>query len=388
MSKCKKTKSATALRPRRFNKERILYPIVATVLLTFAAIDVMSRASWTPLEIGYLLAFLMLDVAMAIRPIAGGTAMMVLSIVGTLIAEPMSPNPLVTAMAALTILGYHTPKRGFILGCVEIFGSIANVLLNYPVNFDIYGAINMCALVAMFYFTGYALHWKDQAAKAALLQAQLNHLQHTMNVATSIHDTTSNNLSTIMQVAQVHLLDKTGADTNDWILVNTAANNALYGVHRVITMLDDSGNNIESTQHQSFMEQLESRVESEEATLHSSGFIGATTITGIGDVHEQQRREIILNVLSEIYCNIARHGIATFPYTVSIVINNDITIQARNTCRPTNRSFSIPHGKGLALHAKQIRQLGGTLDSSRNGNHWNITIRIPLQQSSAMAEGK
>lgn len=308
----------------------------------------------------------------------GSVSMMAFSIIGSLITQTVSPNPIVTAMVALIILGYLAPKLGLLLGCLEIICVFANVALNYSAEFDIYGATNMCALTALCYFIGYALRWKDQAAKAAVLQSQLSHLQHTLTVATTIHDTTSSNLSNIMQIAQMHLLNKEDANKDDWELINAKATETLHGVHRVIALLDADQQSVKTEPRQSFMERLESCVKFEETTLHNAGFVGTTSITGVGNSSDPQRSKAILDILGEIYRNIERHANPNFPYKVSIRIDDSISIFASNICRQSKRSWLALHGKGLKLHTKRITLFGGYLKSYQNGNRWTTILQMPM----------
>ncbi|OZG55577.1 hypothetical protein BTIS_1949 [Bifidobacterium tissieri] len=354
------------------------YLSAALALLALAMVDAISRATWMPLGIGYFGVFLMLDVVMACRPMIGSVSMMAFSIIGSLITQTVSPNPIVTAMVALIILGYRRPKLGLILGCMEIVCPFINIALRYPVDFDLYSAVNMCALTALCYFIGYALRWKDQAAKAAVLKSQLGHLQHTLTVATALHDTTSSNLSNIMQVTQMHLINKEDASKDDWQLINVKATEALHGVHHVIALLDADKQSTEVEPRQSFMEQLESCVRFEETTLRNAGFTGTTFITGVGNPSSHQRGQAVLDALSEIYRNIERHANPDFFYKVSISIDNSISILASNTCRDKHLC-SIPHGKGLKVHTKRIASLGGTFTSHKNGNQWNVILQMPLR---------
>lgn len=354
------------------------YLSAALALLALAMVDAISRATWTPLGIGYFGVFLILDAVMACRPMIGSVSMMAFSIIGSLITQTVSPNPIVTAMVALIILGYLAPKLGLLLGCLEIICVFANVALNYSAEFDIYGATNMCALTALCYFIGYALRWKDQAAKAAVLQSQLSHLQHTLTVATTIHDTTSSNLSNIMQIAQMHLLNKEDANKDDWELINAKATETLHGVHRVIALLDADQQSVKTEPRQSFMERLESCVKFEETTLHNAGFVGTTSITGVGNSSDPQRSKAILDILGEIYRNIERHANPNFPYKVSIRIDDSISIFASNICRQSKRSWLALHGKGLKLHTKRITLFGGYLKSYQNGNRWTTILQMPM----------
>lgn len=86
-------------------------------------------------------------------------------------------------------------------------------------------------------------------------------------------------------------------------------------------------------------------------------------------------------VVHEIYTNIFKHADSAQPYEVAIAISADgIRMDAHNTIADEGQVVEYG-GSGLQSLTTVIRELGGTLVGSADGDQWHTRAFIPLREA-------
>ncbi|MBW3083749.1 hypothetical protein [Bifidobacterium phasiani] len=371
----------------------------------------------------HLITLVMLPV---IPRIAGWMATLVL-IVSSALPYP-APQQSIGVCVALAVLSFYSERSGAILamlGCIfgfalasmtvtggELFAGDTDYSYKTVVHFI---AISItCALAAG---AGQILrHGKAEADKRAKRQReteqQLAVLRHDAQLAITIHDTMTNDLTFISTIARLHLSDyyagKTakrnpehvGApdelrdDKDDWALVLDRSQRAFKEVHHVIDYL--SGR-LHDNQQLPFMERLSQQIDDVREFLTSLGYGGHVHVEGLHLAHSPDAEREALSLIREIGTNIRRHAapgddvyllnILCTEHYIEIREINDIGSNADGSAEGAvvHTAEAELSGRGLNMHAKRIIELGGEINFNAADGTWIVYALIPWQREGTLS---
>ncbi|MBW3092583.1 hypothetical protein KIH79_06405 [Bifidobacterium sp. 82T10] len=96
-----------------------------------------------------------------------------------------------------------------------------------------------------------------------------------------------------------------------------------------------------------------------------------------GDIHE--RESAVIDLLRELYTNIAVHGDPSGEYRVVVRHNNDgLIVDQVNDIATQSLLPDKPHsGKGLPLHRSRFAALGGSISTSAEDGTWILHAALP-----------
>ena len=223
---------------------------------------------------------------------------------------------------------------------------------------------------------------REQLAEARRKVAAMS---RDMTLATRLHDTVTNDLSSIITIASTRILDST--DTQDRRTLNAISDRSQHAfakTHEVIDVL--SGKEWDSTAQTviSLKRELELTARKAETQLRRLGLIGNVLVV---TSHATTRisRDVyveITGLMSEVFANLRRHCGPHTDYTVIIDVGErSMTLTAMNTLNAKPAPVSPSSGKGLTLHRTIIEAMGGELTFGADPDTWTLRAAIPLAAS-------
>ncbi|PKU91301.1 signal transduction histidine kinase [Bifidobacterium pseudolongum subsp. globosum] len=289
-------------------------------------------------------------------------------------------------LMALLILSYKLGNRGAIAVYVAMicYTILEGVLL--PEFMPAQTVTSFCAGYTLIAILGRFFRWNSERNRKyrQLLrtQSELRILRRDQMLAAHIHDTLSQKLSAISMIAQCQNTAD-GEDADAWRRIVEYSSAAQLDMRTLIRQLHDSGES-EELQFDAFTRDLRAEIDEDEQYLRDNGFHGHT------DVHIDehaattrilQTSSVALMVVHEIYTNIFKHADPAQPYEVSISIGADgIRMDAHNAIAAEGQVVDYG-GSGLQSLTTVIRELGGTLVGSADGDQWHARAFIPLQEA-------
>ncbi|WEV64034.1 hypothetical protein [Bifidobacterium sp. ESL0732] len=212
---------------------------------------------------------------------------------------------------------------------------------------------------------------------------QLNKEHYDGILAEAIHDSITNELSTIILLTD----DPNRKWTNQTLqLVGRAAQDAFDNIGEVIDLLNGTGNtpNEFNDATRDVHGWLVARLAHEDSSLHALGYTGISQVRGGLGKGEKANMESIgmaNHLLTEIYTNIVRHaspGIDGYALVAELE-NGWLRITETNDCSGSGLELKgVEHGKGLGLHKDSVEAMGGTFETAAEDDSWIVNCTIPL----------
>jgi hypothetical protein len=253
--------------------------------------------------------------------------------------------------------------------------------------------------------------WQENA-NAMRAKAEINaqrermmHLQRDTLLASRLHDGLTNDLSYLMLLATD---EADNADTPQqratWHKVIVRTDEAFTKAHDIIDLLNSSsetvgdsladkwmtGQTSEIITTEVFAEQLHAVTEQGKADIKELGYLGLTTVsvTGHNGIPQPVADETV-NLINELFANIRRHCDTEEDYSLEVNLDNTaITVTQMNSLNRTQHHTVIGRsGRGLRMHHKSIKALGGGLTTASDGDVWMIRAIIPLQPAHPVDDG-
>lgn len=260
-------------------------------------------------------------------------------------------------------------------------------------------------LVSFFvvYAFGRAMSWRATAIQAE--QDRLRYererdrveaMRRDARAASRIHDAVTNNL-TYMAMRLDYERSRSGNDEQHAALFDDLYSrtiDTLGEVRTVISMLDGNDGNTEtgsstatSSSCTSFPEHARDVLDHGDRYLSQFGFVGDSTLidnlptdrsTDADDV-TRERESAVIDLLRELYTNIAVHGAPSGEYRVVVRRNRDVlSIDQVNDIAEHSLLPDKPHsGKGLSLHCTRFAALGGSVSTSAEDGTWILHATLP-----------
>ncbi|RSX53552.1 hypothetical protein D2E25_0875 [Bifidobacterium goeldii] len=308
-------------------------------------------------------------------------------------------------------------------GSTALTGHADAVMPQYSVIVFIATVLLDVMILGFLTMFGSAFRRTAEATERAVRTEQLiGRLTREQELAHMIHDSVSNDMSTIAMLAW---RAKTVDDDTDMLdAIYERSHHALDRVHEVIDVLngkrdiesiasdsdelqdiaragstadanqvaganDGSDANDSSTAGTingiDCVAAIEKYVEDEDRIMHMLGFAGAARVTGTCEhTVSSATHACIMGLLEEIYANIVRHGESTDGYQLFVTISDHVVTITEINPIPAQQHAAlrnVRHGRGLKLQRDSIMQLGGTLNTSAQDGAWTLSAQIPLYLS-------
>lgn len=224
---------------------------------------------------------------------------------------------------------------------------------------------------------------RDRESRLDEARRRMDRMRRDRELAGRTHDTVAGGLSYIAFLAQQRMEDSSMGDgeREAWKQVDQTAQRTLDNVHRVIDVLD-GGDVPESAALHPLSDVIGERVDAGAARLRKLGFAGRISIDckgadGMSSGSDALRE--VMDLIDELFVNIAAHADSSRPYTLSIsveegrlnIIQTDIAVEG-------NRFHRIRSGRGLGLHLRRIQALGGVLNTSLEDGEWTLYAQVPM----------
>lgn len=234
-----------------------------------------------------------------------------------------------------------------------------------------YAAITVTYLLAA--LAGSMVRVSEQMARIRISAEQtLHYSRHAVALGNQIHDHVTGELVMIIRIAQHRLRTDPGSTDNDhadrkaWLEVERSARKALADTREVIDMLDHIANtSVESTSeaadNDAFANRVRSLVADKATSLASAGFHGQPIVNIGKDVRfsNPSCRQLILDTITELANNIARHGDPSENYSLAVIAHSQfVSVTSSNAARANDDMVA---GRGLDSLQDRIRARGGSI---------------------------
>lgn len=371
--------------------DRVRHPVLLLLALLgvfLAALEI--RQIW-PVEPLPCLLYCMLAcsfVLMVVRPVEGSWGVIASGFLLCLVPVHHGPFIVSGMLIALGVLSFCSTWMIWMLGLLICSCAYAarSVLLG---SFSMFVSISVAVMFLTSVLTGrlVALMRQGQARERQRLTMQvelqrLDHMRQTNRLAICIHDSLTNSLSDLSLLARNHL-DGHAIGNDDWRIVLDVTQEAFAKVHEILDVLSETEK--PEAPEVSFMSEVDGLARQSCDRLNAMGYEGGVSIDGLCVNPLPEQREEALSLIVELCNNIERHGeprrgsfelLITFSVE-ALEIRQINDIASRDSLTDDERS-----GRGLTLHERRIRDLGGVLTSRSDDGVWVLYARIPLKPAS------
>lgn len=223
--------------------------------------------------------------------------------------------------------------------------------------------------------------------KLEKVESELSRRKRESNLAKDMHDSVSNDLSTILLLMEGN---QESFSKEQVEIIAERSRHALNEVHRIIDILgseeqSDRGahaRNQVACSNLMSVSDLQQWCEQKDKDLSCVGLTGASRVSVEGDSLFKSTHipSELHGLIEEIYANIIRHCTPNQDeYSIIIHVGLDgWRIIQTNTCLSgVKRLIGVPSGKGLALHKAAIENAGGTLTTNFEDSTWMLNCWIP-----------
>jgi hypothetical protein len=263
--------------------------------------------------------------------------------------------------------------------------SVVTLLFITPTNAVIAIVIfQVCASLA-----GYAckLHISsiEQHRQLELAQNTIHVLTLERMLATRLHDTVTNDLSTIVTVASTRLIDASNeSEKRPLEDIIARSQHAFVKAHEIIDILRDENRTDNSEQSLCELKQEITVIfDSEHKRLQDLNLVGTCTIRGYDGpllVDDAVHAEIE-GIVTEAFANLRRHCSPPTDYSIYAEIRRDMFNLVEMNALNMGIQPLQPSGKGLQLHRHTIESFGGKLVALQDQQTWILRVEIPLNHS-------
>lgn len=390
------TRGLSAAFGDRANDIRRRKSVCLTVVTCLAAIVIQlvmeppaNAVSWTLIAIEFAL-----TCAMPFAPMPTCLAMLALHV----LCE-VAPVPLIWApFAVFPLIGYiaYASRRIWwpvLAVIVAALSDVASNIINGTDHAVLWGlswimpfgmTALLCRLIRI--YADARLKEASLAFEEQRQRDRIEQIEHNQQLATTIHDSVTRELSTVAMLAWKWEHDsQVGDDVRTAMnTIRLEAQSALNHVHDVIDLMSNTGSD-RSDDTSGNVPRLQNIVHAEDGAAATLGYDGVSLIRGDDSaLSEHPRCPIVSSLVKELYANIIRHAQpGGDAYALVVKITPDaVTISQTNRTDMTGGSTGpltgVRHGRGLQSHAKAIERIGGTVRSSLEDGQWYFHATIPL----------
>lgn len=242
---------------------------------------------------------------------------------------------------------------------------------------------------------GYALT-EHQTAESLRHEAQENeqrHLHRDMMLASRIHDSATRGLALISLLAeQCAQKDIDGGSAEKIRLIGSTARSTLCDVRTVIDILNREETVSPSEEHgigrsthsgQSMGHILRHLLDDNDARMSAIGIHGESVVESSLKIKASaiapELLQEITDLIGQIYTNVAIHGVHGMDaYHVRIELT-DTTLYIRESNIIGHADDHLHLGRGLSMHARRIKRLGGDIVMNSEDGVWVLYTFLPLQ---------
>ncbi|MBT1160293.1 hypothetical protein [Bifidobacterium sp. SO1] len=427
---------------RQRTDKRLLWDGRTRMLLACASIPVM-------IETAYLygigdggdatLLFMLLSVIgsllMALFPRIGGWAIVALWTARCVVPETTPFSMLFCLLMAITIMAYLNIGMSLLAAVVAEAATAARIWL-YPWDSSVFAIV--CATAAFLMvalWLGSMMSWRERQEIEDQEHAELVRRIADQQLATQLHHSVANDLTTILLLSR-QLRSDTGhydhhsTDDHDTVtLIERTAQESLAKVRTLIAGLDQDGSRVtgqsavfrdvgtDRSRHPMparvltvTADELHTVAESYDARLHANGLDGAIIISGEASCScTADRKDAMLDILREIIGNTMKYADPTAGYCVAITLAPGLaTMSASNGVRrpaaggeiasgiaqttvpadtavnahdgnvSPRASDALSGGTGIDRCRRIVTALGGEFTVEHDDSSWTTLVTLPL----------
>lgn len=409
--------------PKMNTSKQLLWDARTRVLLACASIPVM-------IETAYLygigdgddatMLFMLLAIVgcllMALLPRIGGWAVVALWTARCVVPATTPFSPLFCLLMAVTIMAYLNIGMALAAAIVAEAATAARIWL-YPWDSSVF--VIVCATAAFLMvalWLGSMMGWRERQEIEEREHAELVRRVADQQLATQLHHSVANDLTTILLLSRQLQSDTDGSDhramnDHDTItLIEQTAQESLAKVRTLIAGLDRqpatqpnaaerfAGQQPPDRQPASptattpngqltmiTADELRSVAASHDARLHANGLDGATIISGKASAAcTAERKAALLDILREIVGNMMKYADPAAGYCIAVTLAPGLaTLSASNGVRQAAVATTTPDdalsgGTGLDRCRRIAAGLGGEFTTEHDEASWNALLKLPL----------
>jgi hypothetical protein len=394
---------------------------IASVAAVFV-VNIIELATIPPLDVPHLVVTILHFLGIALIVVSPRNASVFVVLV--FIANQLLPthdglSQLCGLWLAIWNLGFAGPSW-LAYGSVLLIGSVSTWEGTVsPADDGLFGRpYVLIGSTLLFLFIGQTLRWKLVAAHTKATEDRLRAFERDAHLAMTIHDATTGGLSFIALTAQREAemaRDNHWREAEAWDAVNQQAIATIDSIHEIIALLDKGAapgaDDAALSGSQACCARLR-RFDAYRAAVHMSaawkpteqasavqlsaaiarktkaldknlsrlGINGTTSMHGSCVPDDAQTRSIILDLLQEIYTNLARHCSTQGTYNVFITLDDSL-VKIRETNDVSIDASAAPwkeSGMGLQFHRQRLAAIGGILNTALDDDSWILFAVIPV----------
>ena len=355
-------------------------------LAAFAFCGALCLAAWRPVSGGLLT--VMWWMMLCVTPVAMPSSMLVgvLLCVGVL---GYARKGLAVVVAVCAVAVWAVSRGGVTLGgygsatsSPTIGGQGVHVL--GAVRFD--GVAPVAALFVGFLIGGVAARWGHDRD---MVEARLRMRRQREGAARTIHDYVSNDLAYMILRLDQDIASGRAVDAAGLGELRAVAAKALGHTHEVIALIEGpdgleragTGRPGGADADDDEAAGLRALCDRHEARLRTLGFDGQTIVTVHPDARlGLLRRELIGDLLEELYGNIGKHADPSGGYVVTVRVGIDgVDIAVADTAAAGASDPGLSAGTGLRRCRERVERLGGTLRvTAGDDGEWLMAVTVPV----------
>jgi signal transduction histidine kinase len=210
-------------------------------------------------------------------------------------------------------------------------------------------------------------------------------LLHNALIAQRLHDYTTNDMNNIIMLVDLAQGGSAEHDPAETLqLIRDNAVNALAQTRQAILTLrsDQAGHpqnewpDAAGIASSGLTDQLTQLIDEQQEVLDSLGFQGTVLMPVPMPDAQQDRSQLIEDLVKELFGNIAHHAVPAGGYTMTIGANDeDCEISLSDI--PLHGGESAGLGTGMASYRTAIGAIGGSWSVEENEHSWTLSARIP-----------
>lgn len=305
-----------------------------------------------------------------------------LSSVALMAASQLLPTPTTFSMLfggilATGILAYEHIGLGLAAMAANLLTAVLAALI-YPGS-----AMNSGGALSFSVFCLFALAAGRGLRRWELSERRASHAErmaHDMAVAQYLHDYTTNDINDIIMLADLALAQPDGPHLGTVRRIRDRALDALRQTRLAIDTLEGDQNHTEhmGTRDVGQIElSLLDLIDEQRELLESYGFEGSV-LAGehLFDHCPDERAEMTLRLVRELFANIAQHAEPRAGYTFTIASTpRQLHIEVTDRRR---KDTTAGMNSGLSRFREQILSMGGGWELDERDRDWTLSVTIPL----------
>ena len=307
----------------------------------------------------------------------GALASIALMTAAQLLPVQTSFSTLFGGILATGILAYEHIGLGIAAMATNLLTAVFSALI-YPESAMNSGGALSFNVFCLFAFTaGLGLRQRELSEQRA---SRAKRMAHDMVVAQYLHDYTTNDVNDIIMLADLALAQPDELHLGTMRQIRDKALDALRQTRLVIDTLEGDRDRIEWMGKRDVGQielSLLDLIDEQQDLLESYGFEGSVLIGEHLFAHcSDERAEMTLRLVRELFANIAQHAEPDTGYTFTIAstpqrLHIEVTDRRRE-------GVTAGMNSGLSRFRKQILGMGGEWDLYEHDNEWMLSVAIPV----------